>query len=50
MSHFLRENPEVKVELEVSDRLSSISTEGFDLAIGNFQGSCRLDAWNSGCF
>jgi DNA-binding transcriptional LysR family regulator len=33
MSHFLRENPEVKVELEVSDRLSSISTEGFDLAI-----------------
>jgi len=33
MSDFLRANPEVKVELEVSDRLSAISTEGFDLAI-----------------
>jgi DNA-binding transcriptional LysR family regulator len=33
MSGFLRANPEVKVELEVSDRLSAISTEGFDLAI-----------------
>ncbi|KKB63458.1 LysR family transcriptional regulator [Robbsia andropogonis] len=33
MASFLRENPEVKVELEVSDRLSAISTEGFDLAV-----------------
>ncbi|GAB7522620.1 LysR family transcriptional regulator [Paraburkholderia sp. 2C] len=33
MSRFLRANPEVKVQLEVSDRLSSIATEGFDLAI-----------------
>src|SRR5580704_9544515 len=33
MSGFLRENPEVRVQLEVSDRLSSIATEGFDLAI-----------------
>jgi len=33
MSRFLRANPQVKVQLEVSDRLSSIATEGFDLAI-----------------
>ncbi|MGO4327478.1 LysR family transcriptional regulator [Cupriavidus sp. 2TAF22] len=33
MSAFLRANPEVRVQLEVSDRLSSIATEGFDLAI-----------------
>lgn len=33
MHTFLKANPEVKVELEVSDQLSSISTEGFDLAI-----------------
>ncbi|CAB3798647.1 HTH-type transcriptional regulator PgrR [Paraburkholderia ultramafica] len=33
MHQFLRANREVKVELEVSDRLSAISTEGFDLAI-----------------
>jgi DNA-binding transcriptional LysR family regulator len=33
MSAFLRANPEVRVQLEVSDRLASIATEGFDLAI-----------------
>ena len=33
MSAFLRANPEVRVQLEASDRLSSITTEGFDLAI-----------------
>ncbi len=33
MSAFLRANPEVRVQLEVSDRISSIATEGFDLAI-----------------
>jgi DNA-binding transcriptional LysR family regulator len=33
MPDFLRANPEVKVQLEVSDRLSSIASEGFDLAI-----------------
>jgi DNA-binding transcriptional LysR family regulator len=33
MSGFLRENPEVRVQLDLSDRLSSIVTEGFDLAI-----------------
>ena len=33
MSAFLRANPEVRVQLEVSDRVSSIATEGFDLAI-----------------
>jgi DNA-binding transcriptional LysR family regulator len=33
MSAFLRANPEVRVQLEVSDRLSSIASEGFDLAI-----------------
>ncbi|REG60838.1 DNA-binding transcriptional LysR family regulator [Paraburkholderia sp. BL6669N2] len=33
MHTFLKANREVKVELEVSDQLSSISTEGFDLAI-----------------
>lgn len=30
---FLRANPEVRVQLEVSDRLVSLATEGFDLAI-----------------
>jgi len=30
---FLRTNPEVRVQLEVSDRLASLATEGFDLAI-----------------
>jgi DNA-binding transcriptional LysR family regulator len=30
---FLREHPEVRIQLEVSDRLSSLATEGFDLAI-----------------
>lgn len=33
MSVFLRANPEVKVQLEVSDRLASIAAEGYDLAI-----------------
>jgi DNA-binding transcriptional LysR family regulator len=33
MAGFLHANPEVKVQLEVSDRLSSIASEGFDLAI-----------------
>jgi DNA-binding transcriptional LysR family regulator len=33
MSAFLRANPEVRVQIEVSDRVSSIATEGFDLAI-----------------
>jgi DNA-binding transcriptional LysR family regulator len=33
MSGFLRANPQVRVQLEVSDRLSSIASEGFDLAI-----------------
>lgn len=30
---FLRAHPEVRVQLEVSDRISSLATEGFDLAI-----------------
>ncbi|VTU12960.1 D-malate degradation protein R [Variovorax sp. SRS16] len=30
---FLRANPEVRLELELSDRLSSLAMEGFDLAI-----------------
>lgn len=33
MSAFLSRNPEIKVQLEVSDRLTSIATEGYDLAI-----------------
>ena len=33
MSAFLRTHPEVRVQLEVSDRLASIAAEGFDLAI-----------------
>lgn len=33
MSEFLRANPQISVQLEASDRLSSIATEGFDLAI-----------------
>ncbi|WP_105511762.1 LysR family transcriptional regulator [Paraburkholderia sp. BL21I4N1] len=33
VSDFLRANPQVRLQLEVSDRLSSIATEGFDLAI-----------------
>ncbi len=33
MSAFHRANPEIKVQLEVSDRLASIATEGYDLAI-----------------
>jgi DNA-binding transcriptional LysR family regulator len=33
MSAFLRANPEVRVQLEASDRLTSIATEGFDLAV-----------------
>ncbi|CDY78162.1 Transcriptional regulator, LysR family [Caballeronia glathei] len=33
MAGFLRAHPEVRVQLEASDRLSSIAMEGFDLAI-----------------
>jgi DNA-binding transcriptional LysR family regulator len=33
LSEFLHANPEVKIQLEVSDRLSSLTHEGFDLAI-----------------
>lgn len=33
LADFLRDYPEVRLELELSDRLSSMSVEGFDLAI-----------------
>ncbi len=33
VADFLRANPEVRLELELSDRISSLATEGFDLAI-----------------
>ncbi len=33
LADFLRDYPEVRLELELSDRLSSLATEGFDLAI-----------------
>ena len=33
LADFLREYPNVRLELELSDRLSSLATEGFDLAI-----------------
>jgi DNA-binding transcriptional LysR family regulator len=33
LAEFLRQHPEVRVELNLSDRLSSLATEGFDLAI-----------------
>lgn len=33
LAGFLREYPEVRLELDLSDRLSSLATEGFDLAI-----------------
>ena len=33
LADFLREYPDVRLELELSDRLSSLATEGFDLAI-----------------
>lgn len=33
LAQFSRAHPEVRVQLELSDRLSSIATEGFDLAI-----------------
>ncbi len=33
LADFLRDYPDVRLELELSDRLSSLATEGFDLAI-----------------
>ena len=33
LADFLKEYPQVRIELDLSDRLSSLSTEGFDLAI-----------------
>ena len=33
LAAFLHENPEVRLQLELSDRLSSLASEGFDLAI-----------------
>jgi DNA-binding transcriptional LysR family regulator len=33
LADFLRQHPEVRIELDLSDRLSSLATEGFDLAI-----------------
>ncbi len=33
LTDFLREYPEVRLQLDMSDRLSSLATEGFDLAI-----------------
>jgi DNA-binding transcriptional LysR family regulator len=33
LAHFLRDHPEVRIELDMSDRLSALATEGFDLAI-----------------
>jgi DNA-binding transcriptional LysR family regulator len=33
LAGFLRQYPEVRLELDMSDRLSSLTTEGFDLAI-----------------
>lgn len=33
LGEFARANPEVRVQLELSDRLTSIASEGFDLAI-----------------
>ncbi|WP_144107675.1 LysR family transcriptional regulator [Paraburkholderia sp. BCC1886] len=33
LAEFLRANPEVRVQLELSDRLVSLASEGFDLAI-----------------
>ena len=33
LADFLRQYPEVRIELDLSDRLASLATEGFDLAI-----------------
>jgi DNA-binding transcriptional LysR family regulator len=33
LAEFLHANPEVRLELELSDRLSSVAMEGFDLAV-----------------
>jgi len=33
LADFLKDHPEVRIELDLSDRLSALATEGFDLAI-----------------
>ncbi len=33
LADFLKEHPDVRIELDMSDRLSALATEGFDLAI-----------------
>ena len=33
LTEFLRSHPQVRIELDLSDRLSALATEGFDLAI-----------------
>ena len=33
LSEFLKRHPQVRIELDLSDRLSSLATEGFDLAV-----------------
>ncbi|SDC69667.1 DNA-binding transcriptional regulator, LysR family [Cupriavidus sp. YR651] len=36
---FLAENPEIRVEIDLSDRIASLATEGFDLAIRHSAGA-----------
>lgn len=33
IAHFLREHPDVRIEMDLSDRISALASEGFDLAI-----------------